>query len=106
MNNTQKQYNSFQYSEFIGEKGQLVFRADTYAELVNQCAQAGIILPIKQPQPIAQVPQQPITSTAQEHYCLEHNVMFEKKMGKFGEFWSHSLGKDPVTDKYVYCNEK
>lgn len=38
-------YNRFQYSEFIGEKGQLVFRADTYAELVAQCKEAGIQLP-------------------------------------------------------------
>lgn len=40
-------YNKFQYSEFIGEKGQLVFRADTYEELMHQCLEAGIILPTK-----------------------------------------------------------
>ena len=38
-------YNKFQYSEFVGEKGQLVFRADTWDELLGMLMDAGITLP-------------------------------------------------------------
>ncbi len=56
------QFNRFQYSEFTGEKGQLVFRADTYDELVAYCGEAGITLPRKQI--VTQQPQSPATTPA------------------------------------------
>ncbi len=104
-------YNKFQYSEFVGEKGQLVFRADTYAELVAQCAEAGIVLLVKTIQPPAMArpvqadPPHPAAQQTQSHFCTQHNKPYEMKTSKFGDFWSHSLGKD-ASGKWQYCNEK
>ncbi len=44
-----------------------------------------------------------ITDALEPHYCQEHQVPFKERTGKFGTFFSHSMGVYP---NLTYCNEK
>ncbi len=101
MNNT---YPKFQYSYFIGgnKDEQLVIRADTFEEFKQAKTDVDKII-TKREESNKQTQAAPVQPD--ENICPTHNVAYQEKEGKFGKFWSHTIGKD-AQGKFIYCNKK
>lgn len=94
-------YNKYQYSLFTGEnrEGQLVFRADTYEELILQCLEAGIILPTKKVA-VTQPQVQQIAQPTPEQV----NAPAGKSLGLCSKCGAEMV-RNPKTGK-IFCKDK
>lgn len=51
--------------------------------------------------------EKPVTpAITRENFCSIHKVEMKAREGRFGTFYSHTLGKNPNTGKWDYCNGK
>lgn len=103
-----RRYPAFQYSVFVGDRQeQLVIRADTYKEFLEQKKLLdGIVSKMRARKTADSIKRhEPIKEEEEElqAFCKIHNVEMKRREGKYGEFWSHAK---QIDGEWVYCSGK